>query len=173
MKRITTYVLIILNLITFISTTSGCSRRTDIVEPYQEESEAREPDPPPPPPPPPPSGNLRGAAYTSEDSEFNSLEDIARNVLEGDYGPTLQNLLSDEISTCLNQMAAEQVIFINHVEDRSYIRINEDKKGGIMFDSGYIADGIISGEFGSEAKEVLTLMMGKHMKNNQDLIKKQ
>ena len=173
MKRITVYALIILNFIMVIISTSGCVRK-DPIEPNQEESErAKEPDPPPPPPPPPPSGNLRGAAYTSENSEFNSLEDIARNVLEGYYGPTLQNLLSDEISTCLNQMEAEQVIFVNHVEDRSYIRINEEKKGGIMFDSGYIADGIISGEFGSEAKEVLTLMMGKHMKNNQDLIKKQ
>lgn len=173
MKRVIAYVLIILNFIIVIFPTFGCVGK-DPVWPNQEESEkAKEPDPPPPPPPPPPSGNLRGAAYTSENSEFNSLEDIARNVLEGDYGPTLQNLLSDEISTCLNQMAAEQVIFISRVEERSYIRINEDKKGGIMFEFGYIADGIISGEFGSEAKEVLTLMMGKHMKNNQDLIKKQ
>jgi hypothetical protein len=93
-----------------------------------------------------------------------SLEVIAQKVLEGDYGTVLQRILADEISKCVNQMGEEGVVLITPGDITSNIRINEDSKGQIMFDSSYIADEIISGDYGSEAKEVLSVFIKKSLK---------
>jgi len=167
MKRITVFVLVVINMIILIHFAAGCLFLPGgEVVPKKEESENtndQEPDSPPPDPPPPPS-TLAGNSYLGESTEIESLEDIILSVLNGNYGPTLRKILSDEISTCLNQMASEEAIIINQVEENSVIRINEDKESGIMFNSGYIADEIISGKYGSDAKDALDMIMQMRVK---------
>jgi len=93
-----------------------------------------------------------------------SLEVIAQKVLEGDYGPVLQRILADEISKCVNQMGEEGVVLLTPGDMTSNIIINKDSKGQIMFNSEYIADEMLSGDFGSQAKEVLSVFIRMSIK---------
>lgn len=160
MKRIAVYAVIILHLL-MMNIFLGCERDDEITvddgnnDPT--DSTGTEPDEPPPPPPPP--GCLTGESDYSVSSEGMPLELIAQKVLSGEYGEALQKILADEISTCITQMAEERVVQISSGDMTSIIRINSDSKDGIMFNSGYIADEVISGDYGNEAKETLVLMM--------------
>jgi hypothetical protein len=166
MKRMFILALAILHLLTMTVFVTGCGDQREIYRPIDDPGIDTTGTPPgdPPPDPPPPPGNLSSASGSLASSTAMSLEVIAQKVLEGDYGTVLQRILADEISKCVNQMGEEGVVLITPGDITSNIRINEDSKGQIMFDSSYIADEIISGDYGSEAKEVLSVFIKKSLK---------
>lgn len=120
--------------------------------------EPSEPDPPPPDPPKPPEAGENGASASAE--PILTLEQIARDVLLGNYGRELQAMLADEVATCLNQMSLERVIEIGSEESSIIITIPSDKNGSIIFDMTYIAPKILRGDFGSDARLAIQQLGG-------------
>jgi len=163
MKRSFITALAILHLLTMTVFVTGCGEGK-VVYPKDADTtgvdtSGTEPDDPPPDPPPPPDGNPSGASNHLASSTAMPLESIAQKVLAGDYGSVLQRILADEISKCVNQMQEEGVILLNSGDIASNIRINEDSKGRIIFNSSYIADEIIKGDYGSQAKKLMSAMI--------------
>ena len=166
MKRSFILALAILHLLTVTVFVSGCTPTKDPVYPKDADTTGVDSSgtEPAPPPPPPPDNNTSGASGCLASSTAMSLEVIAQKVLEGDYGPVLQRILADEISKCINQMGEEEVVLLTPGDITSNIRINEDSKGKIVFDSSYIADEIMSGDYGNQAKELMSVMIKRSFK---------
>jgi hypothetical protein len=115
--------LVVVLVVVFLATSIvliGCEEEPEkIVAPQP-------PPPPPPDPPPPPQGS--SLARSSMNATPVMMPDlIARNVLNGEYGPELQRLLADEIATCINQMSSEGVVSVAPGTSSLAIDLIEDR----------------------------------------------
>ena len=129
----------------------ACGKEQPVAVPKQQPSEPEGP-PPPPPPPPDTGGQSLSSQPPTPTAPDRSLAQIARDVLAGNYGPELQSMLADEVSTCLNQMSEEGIIIIVATESEKSVSILLGANGLIMFDMGYIGQKILCGEFGGDVR---------------------
>jgi len=113
----------------------------DEKEPVNQPSEP--PDDPPPDPPPPPA--------STDHSPIPTLEEIAGNVLQGEYGPELQQLLADEIWTCLNMMIEAGMISATQSPDGMELERIESESGAVLYSDRYIMEWILDGRYGETA----------------------
>jgi hypothetical protein len=155
-KRMIICILVLLSILG--SFLCSCDRDGEgTVRPSKQEEGSEPDDPPPPPPPPPDDSNSSGSMLTTSNSL--TLEAIADGVLRGDYGHELQQILSAEVSSCINQMQSEEVVSITTNHDVVIIKELEGNKGGIMFNPFYIAGDILAGKYGSGPRLALCILM--------------
>ena len=142
MKRRTLIVLLLLVTTVVVMAVPACITSPD--EDKDKVSQPSEPpdDPPPDPPPPPAS---------TDHTRIPTLEEIAGNVLDGDYGPELQQLLADEISTCLNMMIESGMIVALPSHDVIELGRIESESREILYSDRYIVDWILDGRYGEMA----------------------
>ena len=143
MKRRTLIILLLLSFFIML-TVPAC-----IFDPKEDEPEIvdqpSEPsDNPPPPPPPPPGGLPR--------SEAQSLEAIAGDVLKGRYGAQLQRLLADEVSVCVNMMAASGMVSVHLQPCGIRLKLHESESKRILYSDGYLVEWILTGRYGPTAR---------------------
>lgn len=156
LKRIVSAMVLVAAIATFSSLGCGPDRP---VEPNKQPSEPEGP-PKPPPPPPSPGGQNGGLQQEASNAPAPSVEQIARGVLAGEYGPELQGMLADEVATCLNKMSEENIVTITRAESGQGLVISSTGNCFVMFNIGYLADRIISGEFGSDAQAAIQRLGG-------------
>jgi len=154
MRKIRLLISILLT-INFIISLYSCER--DIVEPKPKkeptEKKGEPPEPPPDPPPPPENDKKSGTLKMGA----GSLEQIARDVLVGRYGPEIQLLLADEVAQCIQSMAESDIIKININPLNRQIEVVSNSR--IYFDMSYIVTDIINGKFGTGTKEVFHYLL--------------
>jgi len=122
-------------------------------EPEQVDNPSEPPDDPPPPPPPPPESSLIAAASGL------SLESIASDVLDGLYGPQLQQLLADEVSTCVNLLSESSMVSIHRLGDEIRLMRHDRGPGSVTYSDGYLVWNILEGRYGEEARSNLRIFI--------------
>ncbi len=147
MKRRTLIILLLLSLLIISLAVPACIFDPEDKDPEIVVQPSEPPDPPPPPPPPPPGGLLC--------SEAQSLETIAGDVLKGHYGPQLQRLLADEVSVCVNMMAASGMVSVHLQPDGIRLKRHECDSDRILYSDGYLVKWILDGRYGSKARSNL------------------
>ena len=109
--------------------------------PVEEPSEP--PDQPPPDPDPAPT--------SPDHSPIPTLEEIAGNVLQGEYGPELQQLLADEVTTCLQMMAESGMISVSQSPEDVELERIETESNEVLYSDRYIVEWILDGRYGETA----------------------
>jgi len=146
MKRRTLIVLLLLSFVTISLIVPACIFGPDNKKPKKEEvPKPGEPPENPPPPPPPPPGTLR---Y----SGAQTLEAIAGDVLKGFYGPQLQGFLADEVSVCVNMMAASGMVSAHVYSDGTRLKRLESETDRILYSDEYLVEWILTGRYGPTAR---------------------
>ncbi len=146
MKRRTLIILLLLSFVIISLAVPACIFGPDNKKPKKEEvhKPGEPPDDPPPPPPPPPCAlGLSGAQ---------SLEEIAGDVLKGLYGPQLQQLLADEVSACVNMMAASGMVSVHVHSGGTRLKRHESEIDRILYSDEHLVEWILGGRYGQTAR---------------------
>ena len=143
MKRRTLIALLLLVTTVLVMAVPACITSPDDKKDKIIDQPSPPPDNPPPDPPPPPA--------STDHSPIPTLEEIAGDVLQGEYGPELQQLLADEVSVCLNMMIESGMISVSSSPDGMELERIETEASTILYSDRYIMEWILDGRYGETA----------------------